>query len=565
MRRKFNLQNKITKSRIILLLFCFATLFIGIGYASINSVILELNGTVEAKAQDGLFITEVNYISNNNANENDSKINRYYQTTLDSTITLAENDLESSITYEIVMYNKSNENTYFSKVTFLDELYDNKQITYTLTGISKGDAVGPYSQKSFFITFKYIAGTTQITNNTLNSYLNFEFKKIGTMKAINSSSYNGEFWGYRDSITKIIFQNEVNDIDGAISFDISQEENGTVMSRLVLNEDNSTYTAYIQGNFTINAPANSAYLLAGFSKLQSIENINYLNTSKVISMRYMFNNNKSLTSLDLSSFDTSNVINMHYMFSYCSSLTDLNLKNFDTRKVTDISYMFVVCSNLTSLDLSDFNTENVTNMKGVFQGCGKIKTLDLSNFDTSNVLYMGNHSENNYGGMFQDCPSLESVNISSFKTSKVTLLANMFWGCKSLKEIDLSNFDVSNVTDTGGMFFDCQNLTTLNLSNFNTKKITSMFRMFEGCKKLENLDISKFDTSSVTNMGYMFSRCSKLQTLDLSSFDMSNVTNSEQMLNGTTEVVNAYARTENDAAILNAMPDKPTTYTFTVL
>lgn len=565
MRKKFNLQNKITKSRIILLLFCFATLFIGIGYASINSVILELNGTVEAKAQEGLFITEVKYTSNNNANEQESRINKYYQTTLNSSITLSGSDLSSSITYEIVLYNKSNENYYFSKVTFLDELYDNEQITYSLTGISKGDCVKPYTQKSFFITFKYTDNTTQITNSILNSYLNFEFKKIGTMKEIKSSSYNGEFWGYRDSITKIVFQNEINDIDGAISFDVSQEENGTVMSRLVLNEDNSTYTAYLQGNFTINAPANSAYLLAGFPKLQSIENINYLNTDNVISMRYMFNNNKSLTSLDLSSFNTTNVTNMHYMFSFCSNLTDLNLKNFDTKKVTDISYMFVECRSITALDVSSFNTKNVTNMKGVFQACNKIKTLDLSNFDTSNVLYIGNHSTDSYGGMFQNCTSLETVNISSFKTSKVTLMANLFWGCSNLKEIDLSHFDVSNVTDSGGMFFDCKSLTTLNLSNFNTKKITSMSRMFEGCKKLEDLDISQFDTSSVTNMSYMFSRCSELQTLDLSSFDMSNVTQSDQMLNGTTGVVNAYARTEEDATILNAMSDKPTTYTFTVL
>lgn len=52
MRKLFKSQNKINKSRVILLLFCFATLFIGVGYATINSITLDLKGTAVANAQD---------------------------------------------------------------------------------------------------------------------------------------------------------------------------------------------------------------------------------------------------------------------------------------------------------------------------------------------------------------------------------------------------------------------------------------------------------------------------------------------------------------------------------
>ena len=45
----------------------------GIAFAQINKD-LNINGTVAAESQDGIFITEVNYISDVNADVNASKI-----------------------------------------------------------------------------------------------------------------------------------------------------------------------------------------------------------------------------------------------------------------------------------------------------------------------------------------------------------------------------------------------------------------------------------------------------------------------------------------------------------
>jgi len=54
------------------MLILLSVIFMGIGYASINSISLNINGEVLAKAQDGIYITEVNYVSNVDANLEES-------------------------------------------------------------------------------------------------------------------------------------------------------------------------------------------------------------------------------------------------------------------------------------------------------------------------------------------------------------------------------------------------------------------------------------------------------------------------------------------------------------
>lgn len=177
-----------------------------------------------------------------------------------------------------------------------------------------------------------------------------------------ATSYNSTdaFWNYRDSITKVVFENKLVPKENAIySFDVSEEQNGSVMSYLVANEENSeTYTLYLQGDGNIKANENSEFLFYKFTNLIEIENLEYLETDNVTSMRAMFQGCRSLINLDVSTFNTSNVINM--------------------------AYMFAEVEELETLDLSHFNTSNVTNMVAMFYSCG-IEYLDISNFDISNI------------------------------------------------------------------------------------------------------------------------------------------------------------------------------------
>ena len=272
------------------------------------------------------------------------------------------------------------------------------------------------------------------------------------------------------------------------------------------------------------------------SALTGIEGIEYLNTSEVTDMSYMFFRCINLASLDLRSFDTSEVTNMTYMFHFSIGLTSLDLSSFDTSCVTDMSYMFGSCSNLTSLDLSNFDTSNVTTMNCMFVSCSGLTSLDLRSFDTSEVT--------NMSYMFRDCSSLTSLDLSSFNTSSVTDMSRMFLGCSNLTSLDLSNFDTSNVTTMYLMFYGCSNLASLDLSTFDTSSVTNMQEMFRDCSSLTSLDLLSFDTSSVTNMREMFLRCNGLISLDLSSFDTSNVTDMRTMFFGCSNLTTIYCGDE---------------------
>ena len=54
-----------------------AIMLMGIGYSAIESVTGEIEGKVIAEAQNGIFITDVEYVSDVDANRTSSKINNF--------------------------------------------------------------------------------------------------------------------------------------------------------------------------------------------------------------------------------------------------------------------------------------------------------------------------------------------------------------------------------------------------------------------------------------------------------------------------------------------------------
>ena len=148
------------------------------------------------------------------------------------------------------------------------------------------------------------------------------------------------------------------------------------------------------------APTTMAYWFFNFSGLQTIEDIEKINTCNVTNMECLFGNIQ-VSELDLSNFDTSKVTNMSQMFGLSdnSNITELDLSSFNTNNVTDMSSMFSGCKALTTLDLSNFNTFNVTNMEGMFRICAALTTIYVGdNWDISNVT--------NSKSMFSGCTKL---------------------------------------------------------------------------------------------------------------------------------------------------------------
>ncbi|MBP5506472.1 MAG: BspA family leucine-rich repeat surface protein [Prevotella sp.] len=83
---------------------------------------------------------------------------------------------------------------------------------------------------------------------------------------------------------------------------------------------------------------------ANFKNLKVVEGLEYLNTSEVTTMAYMFQNCESLVTLNVDGFDMSKVNNIQHMFDGCKSLTTIYCRQ--TWNVTVSGSMFLDCNNL---------------------------------------------------------------------------------------------------------------------------------------------------------------------------------------------------------------------------
>lgn len=135
-------------------------------------------------------------------------------------------------------------------------------------------------------------------------------------------------------------------------------------------------------------PISTAYWFSDMYNLTTIEGINYLNTSEVDRMSYMFSNCKKLTNLDLRGFNTSKVTSFQLMFNDCTNLTSLDLSSFNTSKTLIMFKMFYRCSNLTTIFVSNNWTTQAlfpSHSSDVFTGCTKLVGGAGTTYDPNHV------------------------------------------------------------------------------------------------------------------------------------------------------------------------------------
>ena len=313
-------------------------------------------------------------------------------------------------------------------------------------------------------------------------------------------------------------------------------------------------------------PTTTCYWFANMKNLQSIKGINYLNTSVVTNMSFMFYGCTKLTSLDLSRFNTSQVRTMYGMFNGCKGLTSLDLSSFNTSQVTDMSFMFYSCNNLRTIYVGDgWTTASVTYSTIMFAVCtslvgGQGTVYDADHVDkeyahidggTDNPGYFTEAGIETYAcytsadktltfyhdklrssrpGKTYDLNTGNSIPdwYTDYTWSEVTRVvfdplfagarptSTFGWFCQmeNLQSIEgMSYLNTSEVTDMSFMFYNCSNMTDLNLRHFNTAKVTNMERMFNNCTSLTSLNLSSFNTSMVNLMNCMFWNCSNLKTI----------------------------------------------------
>ncbi len=117
-----------------------------------------------------------------------------------------------------------------------------------------------------------------------------------------------------------------------------------------------------------------------FKNIETIEGLEYLNTSKVTTMRDMFSYS-AVESLDLSTFNTSKVTNMQNMFAYCNYLQSVDVSNFDVSNVTLMNMMFYGCTSLKTIYVKDASVNWSTDAPNVnksgsaymFYSCNNLK------------------------------------------------------------------------------------------------------------------------------------------------------------------------------------------------
>jgi surface protein len=158
--------------------------------------------------------------------------------------------------------------------------------------------------------------------------------------------------------------------------------------------------------------------------LTSIEGIDYLNTSEVTNMAYMFSYCESLPSLDLSSFDTHHVTNMCYMFSYCSELQTVYVGDeWSTAAVTNSSGMFQGCTSIiggmgTTYDANHVNKayahiDGGTSNPGYFTAKANFLRGDVNGDNQVNIsdaIVLINYISNGNGNINLDAANVNNDN-----------------------------------------------------------------------------------------------------------------------------------------------------------
>lgn len=170
-------MKKKKKNIIYTTLIVFASIFMCIGYAAVNSVTLNLSGISSVILPKKLFIVDVTPNENNST----TTVNLFDETFLDTRVVL--NSDNSSSTLSITIKNNTSYNYSFQQIDFEygPETYDNENIIFELSGLEQEYEIESGDSITFDLIFKY-DDLTNITSNILNCKLNFNFKNTSGMK-----------------------------------------------------------------------------------------------------------------------------------------------------------------------------------------------------------------------------------------------------------------------------------------------------------------------------------------------------------------------------------------------
>jgi len=535
------IRNVKNKNLIFLYFILICATFLGIGYASINSISGEISGKVQAEAQDGVFIADAVLDTHVDAILEESEVLYYQSTMIKSKVQLSSTNPNSSVTYKITLYNNSASTYQFYSVTHQDDFYDNENIDFNITGFSLGDKIGAKETKYTYITFKYKNGIPSQT--ILTSYLKFNF-------AQNVKQYTVSFDANEGTVTT---NNKTVDFYSAYgelpiptrtgyTFNgwYTEKTNGEKITSdtiVKIKENQTLYAQWIAHTYNIEFYANGGTGTMSQQKFTydvaqaltpnafSIPGYSFLGWSTSSdSTTVIYTNGQSLVNLTttnngiikLYAVWKQNTYNLYNSGAYISKLLDGKYGeavNDNDKTIKSIifgyaqKYPEIIEGYDSKVHIGASDSDEIylykkeTNMTG---------TYDVYILSYGHIAAQAN----SFGYAFSGNTALEKVTFENLKTNKVTSFSYMFRYCSSLKQINTEFLDTSKVINLARMFEFCGALETVDLSTWSTPAITKTRAMFGSCGSLKTIYASNdFYTGGITtdyDSENMFQNCYSL-------------------------------------------------------
>lgn len=320
--------------------------------------------------------------------------------------------------------------------------------------------------------------------------------------------------------------------------DLSHLDTSEITSAQWMFGDDTALTEANVANWSFNNNANLAGLFGGSTGDYNLQRVDMSNMdlSNVSCLNQIFQNDKSLTSVDFRNTKFADKATTTEMFSGPDT-SKINIQLSGAKNIPkDVFDTFknaAKTQKVDKIDLSNASLSSEVTGSGLLSGLSDVKQIDVTNMfsgDTNLTKIIGLSTWNvgnvtNMNSMFAGDTALTNLDLSNWKPLNVTNMAAMFKGCSGLKSITLNwGQNTKNVQNFSEMFSGDSSLTEVKgLSDWNVSNATSLTWMFTDDSALESMDLSKWDTSKVTDMTGLFKNAKKLQTVIMSNMDLRKV------------------------------------------
>ncbi len=238
------------------LLIFFATLIMGVGYASTN-VVLNINASATVLEENTIHIT--NAIISGTPTSGSGSVTSYEGTLLNTTTTL--NNSSGSVTYAVTIKNNTNSTATFYGLCKDNSFYTNQYVTYSYTGLSDNDTIASGASATAYVTFTDDGASS--FPSVLTSALNFNFTEACSGAQVIHNP---------DGSTTTIVQNPDGSTtsttvypDNSSVSTTTQPDNSYVTTTIDADDNVSVQTVNSSGevtSYTITTPADSNMIIS---------------------------------------------------------------------------------------------------------------------------------------------------------------------------------------------------------------------------------------------------------------------------------------------------------------